>query len=79
MQVQSLGQEYPLEKEMATLSSILAKEILQTEVGYSTWGQKESDTTQRLEQTTNNKAFTMFQALCSALNKHSLVILLTVL
>ena len=29
--VQSLGQEYPLEKEMATHSSILAWEILWTE------------------------------------------------
>ena len=31
MQVQSLGQEDPLEKEMATRSSILAWEILWTE------------------------------------------------
>jgi len=31
MQVQSLGQEDPLEKEMATHSSILAWEIPQTE------------------------------------------------
>ena len=31
MQVQSLGQEDPLEKEMATHSSILAWEILWTE------------------------------------------------
>jgi len=31
MQVASLGQEYPLEKEMATYSSILAWEISWTE------------------------------------------------
>ena len=31
MQVQSLGSEHPLEKEMATYSSILAWEIPQTE------------------------------------------------
>ena len=31
MQVQSLGQEYPLEKEMATHSSTLAWEIPRTE------------------------------------------------
>ena len=31
MRVQSLGQEDPLEKEMATYSSILAWEILRTE------------------------------------------------
>ena len=31
MQVQSLGQEDPLEEEMATCSSILAGEIPQTE------------------------------------------------
>jgi len=46
--VRSLGQEDPLEKEMATLSSILAWRIPLTEepdVGYSLWGGKESDTT----------------------------------
>ena len=38
-QVQSLGQEDPLEKGMATHSSILAWEILQRSlVGYSPWG-----------------------------------------
>ena len=40
-QVQSLHQEDPLEKEMATHSSILAREIPRTEeVGYSPWGQR---------------------------------------
>ena len=41
-QVQSLGQEDPLEKEMATHSSILAWRIPWTETlaGYSPWGRK---------------------------------------
>ena len=43
-QVQSLGQEDLLEKEMATHSSILAWKI--PWVGYSPWGRKESDTTE---------------------------------
>ena len=49
--VQSLGWEDPLEKEMAIHSSTLAWKILWTvEPGglYSSWGRKESDTTQRL-------------------------------
>ena len=49
-QVQSLGQEDPLEKEMATHSSTLAWKIhgQRSLVGYSPWGRKESDTTERL-------------------------------
>ena len=45
-QVQSLGQEDPLEKEMATHSSILAWGIpwIEEPGGYSGWGCKESDT-----------------------------------
>ena len=45
---QSLGQEVPLEEGMAIHSSILAWEISWTEkpVGYSSWGQKELDTTE---------------------------------
>ena len=45
----SLGQEDPLEKEMATHSSILAWEIpWKEELGrlYSPWGHKELDTTE---------------------------------
>ena len=50
--VQSLGREDPLEKEMATHSSILAWKIPRTEgqrslVGYSPWGRKELDTTEQ--------------------------------
>ena len=48
-QVRSLGQEDPLEKEMATCSSTLAWKIpwMASLVGYSPWGHKESDTTER--------------------------------
>ena len=48
--VPSLGQEDLLEKEMATHSSTLAWKIPWTEElgGYSPWGCKESDTTERL-------------------------------
>ena len=46
-QVQSLGQEDPLEKEMATHSSILAGKShgQRSLVGYSPWGRKDSDKT----------------------------------
>ena len=40
MQILSLGQEDPLEKEMATYSSILAWEITWTEEPGSLWGPK---------------------------------------
>ena len=55
--VQSLGQEHPLEKEMATHSSILAWRILWTEepgrlhymgLDYSPWVHKQWDMTQQL-------------------------------
>ena len=54
--VQSLGREDPLEKEMATHSSILAWKIAWMEelVGYSPWGRKESDTTERLHSLTRS-------------------------
>ena len=49
-QVRSLVWEDPLEKEMATHSSILAWRIhgQRSLVGYSPWGHKESDMTERL-------------------------------
>ena len=50
-QVRSLGQEDPLEKEIATQSNIHAWKIPWTEEPgelYSPWGHKESDTTERL-------------------------------
>ena len=46
--VQSLGWEDPLEKEMATHSSILAWKIPWTEEPGRPWGCKESDMTQQL-------------------------------
>ena len=47
--VPSLGQEDPLEKEMPTLSSIVARKIPCTEKsGRSTWCCKESDTAEQL-------------------------------
>ena len=48
--VQYLGWEDLLEKAMATHSSILAWKIPRTgePVGYSPWGRKESDMTERL-------------------------------
>ena len=47
-QIQSLGREDPLEKEMVTYSSILAWRIPWTEEPGSPRGCKESDTTERL-------------------------------
>ena len=44
-QVQFLGQEDPLEKEMATSSSVLAWEIPWTWEPASPWGHKESNKT----------------------------------
>ena len=60
-QVQSLGQEYLLEKEMATHSSFLAWRILWIEVpgGPKTMCHKDSDVTQRL---------TLFSCYCWLLN-----------
>ena len=48
--VRSLGWEDPLEKEMANHSSTLAWKIPWREsmVGYSPWGRKESETTEKL-------------------------------
>ena len=45
MRVQSLGQEDPLETEMATHSSILAWRIPWTRGAYGPQGRTESDTT----------------------------------
>ena len=48
--VQSLGQEDPLEKDMATHSSILTWKMpgQRSLVGYSPWGRKELETTESL-------------------------------
>ena len=49
-QVRFLGREDPLEKEMAIHPSIDAGKSQRSRslVGYSPWGRKESDTTERL-------------------------------
>ena len=47
-QIQSLGQEDPLEKELTTHSSILACRIPWTEKPGGPWGGKELDTTEQL-------------------------------
>ena len=49
-QVPSLGGEEPMEKGMATHSSMLAGEVhgQRSLAGYSPWGRKESDMTKRL-------------------------------
>ena len=52
IQVQSLGQEDPLKKEMKTHSSIIAWEIPWTEEADGRpWGRKELDTTEQLTHT----------------------------
>ena len=47
-QVQSLGQENPLEKEVVTHTSILAWRIPWSLEGYSPWGVREWDMTEPL-------------------------------
>ena len=49
--VQTLGQEDPLEEEMATHSSVLAWRIPWTEEPGGPWGHKESDMTEQLSLT----------------------------
>ena len=57
MQVQSLGQEDSLEKEVATHSSVLAWDIPWTEPDelWGPWGHKELEVTERLKQTKNQQ------------------------
>ena len=47
MRVRALGQEDPLEQEMASSSSVFAWKILGQRIlaGYSSWGHRESDMT----------------------------------
>ena len=56
IRVQSLGWEDPLEEKMATHSSILAWEShgQRSLAGYSPWGPKELDTTERLSTAQHN-------------------------
>ena len=66
--VQSLGQEDPLEKGMATHSSILAWEIhgQKSLAGYSPLGHKESDVTEA----TNTYTLRDLEGECIHLNWH---------
>ena len=70
-QVQSLGGEDPLEREMTTHSSILAWEIPWTEEPgrHSSWGCRESDTTEQVNTHTQfkGKLETQWQPLNSAM------------
>ena len=56
--VRSLGREDPLEKEMATHSSVFAWRIPRTEgpAGYTPWGWKEVDTTEVTEHAYTHRA-----------------------
>ena len=65
MQVQFLGQEDPLEEEMATCSSILAWRIPWTEelADYNPWGCKELDMTEGLGKGKMTKSHMTFQSL----------------
>ena len=59
-QVQYLGQEEPLEQELATHSSILAWKISWTEEpggSYSPWGRKELDMTEATQQQQQQQHF----------------------
>ena len=64
--VQSLGQEGPLEKGMATHSSILVWKIPWTEesAGPNPWGHKESDTTELLTHTHTHTRVCMRVRVC---------------
>ena len=66
--VRSLGWEDPLEKEMATHSSTLAWKIpgQRSLVGYSPWGHKESDMTERLHFSLHFQVFLDFLLLHSS-------------
>ena len=63
--VQSLGQEDPLEKEMATHSSVLAWKIpwMEQPGRLTVHGIAESDTTEQLHFFTNNHKIPMFSPL----------------
>ena len=74
MRVQALGQKDPLEKEMATHSSILAWRIdgKRSLAGYGPWGHKELDTTKQLSKN-NHSLISIYYMLGTS--KHVLFIL----
>ena len=70
--IQSLGQEDPLEKRMATLSSILALENpMDREAwrGYSPWGHRELDSTEQLTLSLSGASSFLFLGLSFVLMK----------
>ena len=71
MQVWFLGQEDPLEEEMATCSNILAWKAPWAEKpgGYSPWGHKELDTTAQLED--NGRTYPSTETLLFMVTEHS--------
>ena len=78
MRVQSLGQEDPLDEEMATRSRILAWGIPWTEdpAGLQSMGRKESDRTDRLNnKQVSIKAQSIFKK-ASALDFNAFIVLL---
>ena len=66
-QIQFLGQEDPLEEEMATHSGILACEShgQGSLAGYGPWGHKQSDMTERLDMSTNTSWILRKGKLCN--------------
>ena len=71
--VRSLGQEDPLEKEMATHSSTLAWKIPWTEKPvrlYSSWDHKELDMTEQLHNFTSGTSFANISPLFHRLSFH---------
>ena len=69
---QSLGQEEPVEKEMATSPVSLPGEShgQRSLVGYSQWGPKESDTTERLTHTHTTFHWIKFQLCYYSVQEH---------
>ena len=70
-QVRSLGHEDPLEKGMATHSSILARIPWTEEPGYSPWDCNESDTTEQLIHTFNSRGSILLFSIMNPLRMHS--------
>ena len=66
-QIQFLGQEDPLEEEIATHSGILACEShgQGSLAGYGPWGHKQSDMTERLDMSTNTSWILRKGKLCN--------------
>ena len=64
--VQSPGREDPLEKEMTTIPVPLPKKFhgWRSLVGYSPWGHKESDMTERLRFTFGSMQYGLYLTFC---------------